>query len=79
MEQSWAPLLLVAFFSTLPWHSEGQGVITMVATSYVVKEGQMFAVRVRKAGTASSEVNVVVEVRKNASDVAGFNLPVPLI
>ncbi len=43
--------------------SAGQGVISFVETSYIVKEGQMFTIDVLKTGIASSDINVVVEVR----------------
>ena len=62
MARGWTPLLLTALLVTLPWGTCGEGVITMLTHSVVVREGEMFDVTVRKAGTANSAINVVVEV-----------------
>ena len=43
---------------------QGQATINLVQTSYVVKEGDQFIVRIVKTGTAATFVNVAVQVKK---------------
>ena len=56
-------LLLACVALALPQGVISQAVFSLVETSYAVREGDQFKVEIKKAGTAASPVNVVVQVR----------------
>ena len=56
-------LLVISVSVTVPQAVLSQAVFSLIETSYAVREGDQFAVEIKKAGTAASPVNVVVQVR----------------
>ena len=57
------PLHLLLLVSVMTAHTVlSQAVFSLVETTYAVREGDQFAVEIKKAGTAASAVNVVVQV-----------------
>ena len=63
---TWQVFLLLTFSSSL---CAGQAILSFVQTSFVVQEGQQFFVQVLKNGEASSDVNVVVEVKNQSKSI----------